>query len=242
MRQRSQPGHKGQHTYTPARSSVALLDQDGHFPAPDPSTRVRLGQAPSRPATRPHGGELIVAAGLGAISISIASKFARFIDLPSLSEMSVAALGSALAVLGVLQRRRMLSQSAERAGLVAPREVEVDLPSLTGQLSALLAILRQQHGVVYRSRTWIEVALPEAGFGDHDPTLARDLLAAAALDAGGVRADVGKLSELHSRGDIVATSVALIEAVRRVLASCEQSTDRQAPRQSDPSCWPASAC
>ena len=132
-----------------------------------------------------------------------------------------------------------LSNAAE---FVAPREVEVDLPSLTGQLSALLAQLRQQHGVVYRSRTWIDVVLPEAGFGDHDRTLARDLLAAAALDAGGVRADVGRLSESYSRDEIVATSVALIEAGRRVLAGCEQSTDRQAPRQSDPSCWPASAC
>jgi hypothetical protein len=95
---------------------------------------------------------------------------------------------------------------------------------------------------VYRTRTWIEVVLPAAGFHVNDPTLARDLLAAAALDAGGVRADVAKLAGSRPRDEIVAASSSLIEAVQKVLATCEQSTDQQAPRQSDPSCWPASAC
>ncbi len=145
-------------------------------------------------------------------------------------------------MLGVFKHRLMSSPRTQPAEVVAPLPVEVDLPSLTGQLSALLAQLRQQYGVVYRTRTWIEIVLPAAGFGDHDPTLARDLLAAAALDAGGVRADVGKLSESYSRDDIVATSSALIDAVQHVLATCERSTDQQASRPSDPSCWPASAC
>ncbi len=242
MRQRSQLVRKPQEAPASVHLSVALIDLHSAFPAPDPSTRVAFGSVPSTPETRRHGGELIVAAGLGAILISVASKFARLIDLPSLSEMSVAALGGLLAVLGVLQRRHKSSPSAMRVELVAPRAVEVDLPSLTGQLSALLAQLRQQYGVVYRTRTWIEVVLPASGFGLHDSTLARDLLAAAALDAGGVRADVGKLSEAYARDDIVATSTSLIEAVRSVLARCELSTDQQAPRPSDPSCWPASAC
>ena len=216
--------------------------QPRHFPPPDPSTRVEFEVEAMPQFERRHGGELIVAAGLGAILISVASKFARLIDLPSLSEMSVAALGALLAVLGVLQRRYKASPSTRRVELVAPRPVEVDLPSLTGQLSALLAQLRHQYGVVYRTRTWIDVVLPAAGLGPVDPTLARDLLAAAALDAGGVRADVRKLSEASSRDDIVATSTALIEAVQSVLATCEVSTDQQAPRPSDPSCWPASAC
>lgn len=225
-----------------ARSSVAVIDQSREFPAPDPSTRVAFGRVSSSPPMRPHGGELIVAAGLGAILLSVCSKFARLIELPSLSEMSVAALGGALAVLGLLKHRHMSSPSTGSSEVVAQMPVEVDLPSLTGQLSLELAQLRQQHGVVYRTRTWIEVVLPAAGFGHHDPTLARDLLAAAALDAGGVRADVSKLSEAYSRSDIVATSSALIEAVQHVLATCEQATDQQAPRPSDPSCWPASAC
>ena len=242
MRQRSQLVRNPQETPAPARSSGAWIDPNSEFPAPDPSTRVAFGRVSSPSATQRLGGELIVAAGLGAILISVASKFARLIDLPSLSEVSVAALGGMLAVLGVLQRRRRSSPSTVRAELVAPRSVEVDLPSLTGQLSALLAQLRQQYGVVYRTRTWIEVVLPASGFGVHESTLTRDLLAAAALDAGGVRADVGKLSEAYARDDIVATSTALIEAVRSVLASCELSTDQQALRPSDPSCWPASAC
>jgi hypothetical protein len=242
MRQRSHLLRKGYEAPAPTRSSVALIDEDGRFPAPDPSTRVLSERVLSPLETRRHGGELIVAAGLGAILISVASKFARLIDLPSLSEMSVAALGGLLAVLGVLQRRYKSSPSTVGTELVAPRPVEVDLPSLTGQLSALLAQLRQQYGVVYRTRTWIEAVLPGAGIGLLDPTLVRDLLAAAALDAGGVRADVRKLSEAYSRDDIVAASTALIEAVQRVLATCERSTDQQAPRPSDPSCWPASAC
>ena len=242
MNHRSQR-RRGQHeAWLATRSPVALIDQDSEFPAPDPSTRVAFGRVSSPPLVRPHGGELIVAAGLGAILISVASKFAQLIDLPSLSELSVAALGSALAVLGVFKHRLMTSPRTRPVAAVAPRPVEVDLPSLTGQLSALLAQLRQQYGVVYRTRTWIEVVLPAAGFGLHDPTLSRDLLAAAALDAGGVRADVGKLSEAYSRDDIVATSSELIEAVQHVLATCERSTDQHAPRPSDPSCWPASAC
>ena len=242
MKHRAQLRRRQDQAPTETRLSVALIDHDREFPAPDPSTRVAFGRVSSPPIVRPHGGELIVAAGLGAILISVASKFAQLIDLPSLSELSVAALGSALAMLGVFKHRMMTSPRTQPAAVVAPGPVEVDLPSLTGQLSARLAQLRQQYGVVYRTRTWIEVVLPAAGFGSHDPTLARDLLAAAALDAGGVRADVAKLSEAYSREDIVAASTELIEAVQRVLGTCERSTDQHAPRPSDPSCWPASAC
>jgi hypothetical protein len=224
------------------RSSATFIDEDSAFPAPDPSTRVAFGRVLSGSAGRPRGGELIVAAGLGAILISVCSKFVRLFELPSLSEMSVAALGGALAALGVFKRKLMSSSWTEPAEVAAPLPVEVDLPSLTGQLSALLAHLRQQYGVVYRTRTWIEVVLPAAGFYIKDPTLARDLLAAAALDAGGVRADIAQLADSRSRDEIVAASSSLIEAVQKVLAMCEQSTDQQAPRQSDPSCWPASAC
>jgi hypothetical protein len=227
------------------RAVVVVLDRGRHFPPPDPATRVGSdldSKVTSPGSARRHDGELIVAAGLGAILVSACSRFVQLVDLPSLSEASVAVLGGALATLGVLQRRRVHRLPTQTHEVLARRPVEVDLPSLTGQLSALLAQLRRQHGVAYRTRTWIDVVLPSAGADIGDPTLARDLLAAAALDAGGIRADVAGLVEAHSRDDIVATSSALIEAVLSVLAACEQSTDQQAPRPSDPSCWPASAC
>ena len=169
------------------------------FPPPDPSTRVESPPWLSATSARRHDGELIVAAGLGAILVSVCSKFVQLIDLPSLSEATIAALGGAIAVLGVLQRRRMLRQSTRPAELQARQPAEVDLPSLTGQLSALLAQLRLHHGVAYKTRTWIEVVLPPAGARFADPTLARDLLAAAALDAGGIRADVAGLADAHPR-------------------------------------------
>ena len=228
-------------TATVTHPSTAVRNRR-HFPPPDPSTRVELNPASSPELARRHGGELIVAAGFGAIILSACSKFVQLIDLPSLSEVAVAALGAALAVVGLLKHRGWRTKAAAREAVVAPQAVEVDLPSLTGQLSTLLAQLRQQHGVVYRTRTWIEVVLPGAGADLNDPMLARDLLAAAALDAGGVRADVAGLAESHSRDEIVATISVVIGAVQRVLAACEQSIDGRAPRPSDQSCWPASVC
>jgi hypothetical protein len=195
----------------------------------------------NRPRQR-RGGELIVAAGVGAILISACSKFIQLFDLPSLSEVTVAALGAALAVLGVLKHRGARWFSTGPGEIVVQQSIEVDLPSLTGQLSLLLSQLREQHGVVYRTRTWIEEVLPSAGAELTDPTLARDLLAAAALDAGGIRADVAGLTASHSRADIVATSSSLIAAMQEVLATCVQSTSHRAPRPSDPSCWPPSVC
>ncbi|MEA3183991.1 MAG: hypothetical protein QOC57_2346 [Ilumatobacteraceae bacterium] len=116
-----------------------------------------------------------------------------------------------------------------------------DLPSLTGQLSGVLAQLRR-HGVAYRTRTWIQVVLPDAGAQLAAPALARDLLAAAALDAGGIRADVATVSMSHSREEIVASSRELLDALLRVLADCESTSHRQPVRASDPSCWPATSC
>lgn len=245
MNNRSQLRRKARGEPAERRSRLAVLDRESPFPAPDPSTRVAFGHVSSSPAQRQHGGELVVAVGLGAILVSVSSKFAQLIELPSLSEVSVAALGGALAALGVLKHRLAGVSTGEQREAdedIAPAPVEDDLPSLTGQLSAVLAELRQQHGVVYRSRTWIEVVLPAAGFTPPDPALARDLLAAAALDAGGVRADVAKLSETHTRDEIVAASTALINAVQSVLARCAPSNDSPHPPRSDPSCWPASAC
>jgi hypothetical protein len=225
------------------------------MPPPDPSTRVEVdfaaGAALSTKATR-RKGDLIVAAGLGGILVSVCSAFVDLLDLPSLSERSVAGLGALLVLVGVLTRRRVepmvvMTDPTDTASPMTPddvpeeRPLSVDLPSLTGQISGVLAQLRQEHGMAYRTRTWIEEILPTYGLPIADPALARDLLAAAALDAGGIRADVVGLAESHSREDIVNTGCAVLGALQNALASCE-SADQPSPRPSDPSCWPAAAC
>ena len=61
---------------------------------------------------------------------------------------------------------------------------------------------------------------------------------AAALDAGGIRADLVGISDTHSRDAIVVTGTALLEALQNALAACEGSS-KPSPRLSDPSSWPA---
>ncbi len=97
--------------------------------------------------------------------------------------------------------------------------------------------------MVYRTRTWIEEMLPAYGAEFDDPALARDLLGVAALDAGGIRADVTHLAETHTREQIVATGAAILSALQNVLAACDVPTDLlPTPHPSDPSAWPASRC
>jgi hypothetical protein len=129
------------------------------------------------------------------------------------------------------------------AGIATKAPLSVDLPSLTGQIGAVLTHLRQHYGMAYRTRTWIEQMLPAYGAEFDDPALARDLLGAAALDAGGIRADVTTLAERHSREQIVETGCTILRALQNVLAACELPTDLlPMPHPSDPSSWPASTC
>jgi hypothetical protein len=111
-----------------------------------------------------------------------------------------------------------------------------DLSSLTKQMAALLTILRQEHGVVYRSRTWIDDVLP--GFGGRlpNPELARDLLAVAALDAGGIRADVSGLVA-HDHVALVTTAQAVRKSLQHVLVACEGWSDIPPPPPPDQPCW-----
>ena len=213
------------------------------LPPPDPSTRVEVDfaiPAVESPILRGRrGGELIIAAGLGGILVSVCSAFAEFLDLPSLSERSVAGLGAVLVLVGgyKVHAARAATPTADVEVAVGP-SITVDLPSLTGELSGTLARLRQEHGMAYRTRTWIEEILPAYGEPLRDPALARDLLAAAALDAGGIRADLVGISDTHSRDAIVVTGTALLEALQNALAACESSAE-PSPRPSDPSSWPA---
>jgi len=216
------------------------------LPPPDPTTRVDVDFDVDTSAPSSSGvdgrrtGELIVAAGLGGILVSVCSAFAKFLDLPSLSEKSVAGLGAILVLVGAMKARATKSASSVVVGEIEEGpSISVDLPSLTGELSGTLAQLRQEHGMAYRTRTWIEDVLPAYGKPLTDPALARDLLAAAALDAGGIRADLAGIAETHSRDAIVVTGTALLEALRNELAACEGSGHRS-PRPSDPSSWPAS--
>ena len=175
------------------------------LPPPDPTTRVDVdfdidASAPSSSGVDGRRtGELIVAAGLGGILVSVCSAFAKFLDLPSLSEKSVAGLGAILVLVGAMKVRATKSASSVVVGEIEEGpSISVDLPSLTGELSGTLAQLRQEHGMAYRTRTWIEDVLPAYGKPLTDPALARDLLAAAALDAGGIRADLAGIAETHS--------------------------------------------
>jgi hypothetical protein len=228
--------HGGKHHADSRRSSKK---RGRNWPAPDPLTRVELDLVVDAAVRRPHEGEFVVATGLGAILVSVSSAFAKLLDLPKLSEVSVAALGAALVLVGFLLRYDSKPTPSNATPPVAePQPNAIDLPSMTGQLSGILSELRQQYGMAYRTRTWIDEMLPSYGHDLDDPTLARDLLAVAALDAGGIRADVTGLVEAHSPEQIIATGGALLDALQNVLASCEGSIDQPPVRPSDPSRWP----
>ena len=233
------------------RTLIMGLEPGDALPPPDPSTRVETDLIPGEltPAQRRarRSAELTIAAGLGGILVSVSSVFLKLLSLPSLSEVSVAGLGGALILLGILMGSLAKRVPTKRPAPVVANDLVafdtidvVDLPSLTGQLSGVLAQLRQQYGMAYRTQTWLEAVIPAYGDALKDPGLARDLLAAAALDAGGIRADLGGLADSHSRHDIVNTGSALLEVLQHVLAACEGSTEYPAPLPSDLSCWPPS--
>jgi hypothetical protein len=217
------------------------------WPAPDPSTRVEVENdsvARTTKQTPLRRGDAIAIVGLAAIVLSIGLAFTNAVDVPLVSHVAFAALGGVLVAVGIVQHRRAGTPRA----LVVTADIEgppatIDLPSLTGQISGVLGQLRREYGMAYRSRTWIEEMLPAYGAELDDPALARDLLAAAALDAGGIRADVAGLADSHSREAIIATGWAILHALQNVLAACEVPTDLlPTPHQSDPSSWPASRC
>lgn len=232
-------------------SSSAAVHVDA-LPPPDPTTRADVDLVPGAPSpptpARRRDGKLIVVVGLVGILVAVASGVVKLFELPSLSVLAVAALGAGLVLIGALRlhsgsvRSRPAAEVIDAAAQqpISQRLVAVDLPSMTGQLGGVLAQLRQQYGMAYRTRTWIEDVLPAHGDDLKNPALARDLLAVAALDAGGIRADVSSFAESHARDDIVETGGALLAALQHVLTACEDSTDHSAQRPSDPSCWPAS--
>ena len=277
----SKAGRTGRHVEGHRRSTM-LMSRPGQWPAPDPAARVVLDPSdtsslPAHPSSTPrpttsltstHRGELIVAAGLGGILVSVGSAFVKLVDLPALSEVAIGALGGALVLVGIVSRRRhVATEPAQRRTVTKKRlpaaepiptwepiltaeplppaerpPVALDLPSLTGQISEVLAELRHEYGTAYRTRTWIEDILPAYGAKLNDPVLARALLGVAALDAGGIRADVAGISEAHASEEIIATGMDVLAALQQVRGACDGSGDRFAAsvRPSDPSRWPAS--
>ena len=135
--------------------------------------------------------------------------------------------------------RGPVSMTSEPALPAPDPATRLDLPTLTGQMSGMLSRLRSEYGMAYTSATWVDVVLPlHAPSAFPNPRLARDLLATAALDAGGIRADVSAITSSHSGAAIIVTGAALRDALESVLAGCEYPSTAMA-RSSDPTGWPA---
>jgi hypothetical protein len=91
------------------------------------------------------------------------------------------------------------------AGGVRPRMPEVMAWHADDELrevGELLVALHRRFGVSYRSRTWIDEVLPTCSLTPMDPILTRDLLAAAALEAGGVAVDRTSFSLLRDEAEV----------------------------------------
>lgn len=193
-------------------------------PAADPARR------PSTLSRRP--GELTAVLGLCGLLVSVSSKFAGAFELPPWSQGAVGGASAALLAIGVLQRRQPTETT------VIHTAMPTDLPTLTGQIASVLSNLRREHGLAYRSTTWVTEVLPGTGVPVEDPSLVRDLIAVCALDAGGVRADTGALASAHSRERLVLAAMALLDGLQRVQAGCEGSIGTPPAPPSDQTRWP----
>jgi hypothetical protein len=97
--------------------------------------------------------------------------------------------------------------------------VELDRRSvLLFESSALLAQLRWEYGVRHRSRVWIEEVLPQLGAAFDDEVVARDVLAACALNAGALDADLWIVETTAAAGALDVAAEQLRDALRRLLA------------------------
>jgi hypothetical protein len=197
----------------------------------DDATAALDGGAQLVPTAR-RPGEMTTLIGLAGVLVSVSSRFAGLVTLPAWSQGAVGGASGALLLLGVLQRRR--PRPAEIGHSVFP----TDLPTLTGEIATVLSQLRLEHGLAYRSNTWVTEVLPRTGVPVDDPALVRDLLAVCALDAGGVRADTAGLASAHSRERLVLAAMALLDGLERVLGGCEAAPGSQTQLPSDPTRWP----
>lgn len=210
-------------TTTPRRSAIATPDR-----VAEPTEAERRPSALSR---RP--GEVTAVLGLSGLLVSVSSKFAGAFELPAWSQGAVAGASAALLAIGVVQRRRPTVTT------VVHTAMPTDLPTLTGQIAAVLSRLRNDHGLAYRSTTWVTEVLPGTGVPVEDPAMVRDLLAVCALDAGGVRADTSALASVHSRERLVLAAMALLDGLQRVHRACEGAPGTRQPPPSDQTGWSA---
>jgi hypothetical protein len=190
-----------------------------------------LGRTKKRFTTR-RPGEMTALLGLGGLFVSVSSVFADLFVLPAWSQGAVAGASGALLAIGTVQRRTPPAGEATRVNL------PTDLPTLTGEIANVLARLRLEHGLAYRSSTWVDEVLPRTGVPVEDPALVRDLIAVCALDAGGVRADTTTLLSANSRERLVQAAMGLLDGLQRVLTSCSGRGSSTLP-SSDPTRWPA---
>ena len=221
------------------------------LPPPDPTTRVEvvlLSALPSPLPTRRSTAELITHVGLGGLLVAGAVTLPHDFDR-SWAWFGAICAGAVLVLLGsaLLANVPRSADSLSEPLVLSPAAVDDppianDVPSLTGQIGVVLVELRQLYGVAYRSHTWVADILPAYGIELVEPTLARNLLAVAALDAAGIRAEVTNLAATHSRETILATDQSLLAALHRVRDARVGPYGPAALLQSDPSGWPASMC
>ena len=197
----------------------------------DDATAALTGVGQVAPFTH-RPGEMTTLLGLAGVLVSVSSRFAGLVTLPAWSQGAVGGASGALLLLGVLQRRQ--PRLAEVGHAVFP----TDLPTLTGEIATVLSRLRLEHGLAYRSNTWVTEVLPRTGVPVDDPALVRDLLAVCALDAGGVRADTAGLASAHSRERLILAAMALLDGLERVLGGCEAASGSPTQPPSDPTRWP----
>jgi hypothetical protein len=220
------------------------------FPPPDARTRVSVDLEPSKSAAvdggqqRPPAGRMI-SIGLGTVIVAVCTRIAGetgIVEVPTSVAIGIAGAGCTMLALGGVRRWPRTQNRSPEVPPTSPQSVErVDLPTITGQMSGVLASLRHEHGLAYTSGTWIATVLPRyTSMALSDPALARDLLAAAALDAGGIRANVSTIAASYPHATIVGTCVTLLEALEVVQIACESANgELPQPQPSDPTGWPA---
>jgi hypothetical protein len=228
------------------------------FPPPDACTRVSVDLEPSSAwareistsaevdggQQRPPAGR-IISIGLATVIVAVGSSIAGetgILQVPMSASLGVAGAGGLLLAFGGVRRWQRTQHRPPEVGPTSHQSIErVDLPTITGQMSGVLASLRHEHGLAYTSGTWIGTVLPRyTSMALSDPALARDLLAAAALDAGGIRANVATIAASYPHATIVGTCVTLLEALEVVQIACESANgELPRPQPSDPTGWPA---
>lgn len=179
--------------------------------------RARTSRTPRTTGrTRTPGVLLLVVGGTG-LGVAAAARVSGTPALPEWSLLVVAGCAGVLVLAGVRALRVPTEDAAPdvtaETAYVEPAVPEGTLEEEIGRVSALLALLHREHGVLYGSRTWVQDLLPALGVPTDHPQLVRDVVAVAALGAGGVRAEVGSLTRSYDDEQVRAVAIALHRAL-----------------------------